>query len=192
MIIPYVIFSISTLTWLLVPFRQYKGEYFMFFLIIGLMDPITVILNKTLHTQPISLYIIFIFLAILTLLGLNVIRKNIALIIVLFAGSIFIAFFVNIKYMIIYLALLHLMIFIIFLSRTIFDIYKDEFINVFYFVICVYEISIIIKFMVSIIDLKTGIILFYLTSAFEILVGLYFILYNEKNSPKIKLNREVI
>ncbi len=147
-----------------------------------------VILNKTLHAQPESVYIIFIAMAILSLLGLNAIKKNIALIIVFIAASILIAFYASKRYMEVYLTLLHLMIFTIFLSKTLLDTYKDDIINVFYFVFCVYEISIIMKEIILAINIRTSIIFFYITSAFEILIGIYFILYNEKNGLKIKLN----
>jgi len=48
----------------------------------------------------------------------------------------------------------------------------------------------ITRFIVVAGNLKTGIIFFYLTAAFGILIGIFFLFYNEKNSPKLRLVKE--
>ncbi len=181
----YIIFF-SILIWLATPLRQYKKNYFFFFLLYALTDPILILVHLFFHIHPYQAYSIFILLAVLSLLKFTWIKKYKVYISLAFLINIILSVYANLKYLSIDLILLNFIILIIFLSKAIFDVYKEDLINVFYFVICVYQISIIMKYVIFATNVKTGIIFFYLTSAFEILIGIYFIFYNERNSPKIK------
>ena len=191
MVIAYIIFFLSILTWLLVPFRQFKSKYFIFFLILAFLDPLVMISHLLFPVDPFRIYTIFIFLNALSLLNFNWIKKNLLFIIPIFILDILLAVYFRIPDLTIVLILLHLIILIIILRVAVVDLYKKNLINMFNFILCIYEISIIMKFMIVLTDAKTGATFFFLTSAFEILIGFYFILYNGKNSPKIKLNMSV-
>ncbi len=67
------------------------------------------------------------------------------------------------------------------------DVLNNRKINFFYFVLALYEFSKIAKYIILAIELKTGIIYFNLTGLFEILIGLYFVFYNENNAAKFKM-----
>ena len=43
------------------------------------------------------------------------------------------------------------------------------------------------RFVVVAGNIKTGIIFFYLTAAFSILIGVFFLYYNVENSPKFSM-----
>ena len=154
----------------------------------ALLDPLMLIIHSFIEVDPFRIYAIFLMVAIFSIQRLSWIKKNLIFIIPIIIVNALFSWYIEVTYITLYLIVLNLIIFIIFLSKAIFEVYKEDIINIFYFVICVYEISVIMKYILFITDVKTGVIFFYLTSAFEILIGIYFILYNEKNSPKIKLN----
>jgi hypothetical protein len=73
-------------------------------------------------------------------------------------------------------------ILVVFLLRMSKFLVQTGNINLFYVVLILYMLTIILKYITVIFDLSTGVIYFYLTSAFQILIALFFILYNIKDS----------
>ena len=187
MILPYIIYSLSVLTWIIVPFRQYKKRFFIFFLIYGVMDPIVLITLLLLHLNTFRIFIPLVVLSIFSLFEIKTIKNNIFLVIITMVSSLVLSCFGNVKLLRICLMLLDLVTFILFLKYALIEFYKEDHINLFYFMLCVYEISLVLKFMLYIINIKTGVIFLYLTLLFEAFIGIYFIIYNEITSPKIKL-----
>jgi hypothetical protein len=53
--------------------------------------------------------------------------------------------------------------------------------KLFYFAIVLYELSIILKFAFVLINIKTGLIYYYSTTAFELFLGIFFIFVSENN-----------
>jgi hypothetical protein len=86
----------------------------------------------------------------------------------------------------------HVVIFFIILKRAVLYSFEFKKLNIFHFVLLLFEISAISRFMVVIGNLKTGDIYFYLTVAFGVLIGIFFLFYNENNSPKISLESKSI
>ena len=52
MSIAAIVLYISTLAWIFPIFRQYKNNIFYFFLFLGISDPISLLLLKTVHLKP--------------------------------------------------------------------------------------------------------------------------------------------
>ena len=186
MIYPYIL-TLSILTWGIIPFRQFKKKFFIFFLILALMDPIIITAFLLFHVDPLRIYVPLVLLSIYSLFEVKTIKKNIFLFILIIASSLVFSFLGNNELLRICLMFLILVTFIIFFKFALIELYKEEHINIFYFVLCVYEISLLLKFMLEIINIKTGAIFFILSLLFEVFIGTYFIIYNEVTSPKIKL-----
>jgi hypothetical protein len=49
--------------------------------------------------------------------------------------------------------------------------------------------TLILRFIVVLEDINTGIIFFYITAAFGILLGIFFLFFNENNSPRFSLEK---
>jgi hypothetical protein len=83
--------------------------------------------------------------------------------------------------------LTHLIIFYIFLKDTAINYNKNGSLSIGYFIILLYEITAILKFCLALSNIRTGIIFFYLTTAFESFIAIFFTIYKLEESLSIKL-----
>ena len=181
MIIAKFIFYVNIVAWLFPPFRQKGCKYFLFFVILALSDLIWYSFFR-MHMQDAAYY-----LFISTLLLAAVMRKKYLLLLlipVLSAG-----FFLTASELRIFTMILHFAILIFFLKEFILIISRESKIVLFDLVILLYEASVIFKFGASYF-LTAGYLFFYITTAFEILIAVFFSFINEKNSPAFKLQME--
>ncbi len=182
MIIARIIFYGTLIAWLFPPFRQRGCRYFLFFLILALSDPGWYILNQ-MHYRDSSFY----YLVVSTLLLTAVFRKRqllLLLIPVFFAG-----FYLNAPEIRIFTIIFHFILLIFFLRELILIISRESRIVIFNLVLLLYEASVLFKFSASYF-ITAGYLFFYITTAFEILIAVFFSFINEKNSPVIKLQME--
>ena len=192
MTIPYILFFISILIWFFPPFRQYKTEYFLFFLILALADPVGALLNIFLAVKPIHENLVITFLLILSLINRRKLKKNWIIItlsfLILLTAIIILPF--NTMY-VIKILLSSIVLFII-LKNSLLYFNKNQTINLFFLILILYEITIIIKFIYTASRTHTGLVYFYTTSFFEFFIGIFFSFYNKENSPNFKLIKEEI
>ena len=151
------------------------------------MDPIALFSVYIIHIYATRIYITMVILSVFSLFEVKTIKKNIFLFILIIILGIIISWFGTIKLLTVCLIFLHLITFIIFFKFSLIEFHKEDHINLFYLLLCIYEISLLLKFIIVITDIKTGAELFFITSSFEIFIAIYFIIYNEITSPKIKL-----
>ncbi len=138
--------------------------------------------------DPFRIYAICVMLMIVSIVDIKWTMKNkiIAAALILINTAVSLSF--GIFFLTTLLLIQHIIIFIIFLRRAIIKLNRENAINLFYLIIGIYELSLSMKYLIEMTDIKTGTPYFYITTAFEIIVALYFILFNEKNSRKLKLN----
>jgi hypothetical protein len=79
----------------------------------------------------------------------------------------------------------------IFLKRAVLYLHDYGNINLFFFVLILYETSALSKYLILLFELPVKVIYFNLTTAFEILIALYFTFYTTDNSPKIPFHTEL-
>ncbi len=182
MIIPYILLVVSVIIWTFIPFRQFRGNYFVFFLILAMLDPLMLFVVKLFHVHPFRFYSISSIFLIFSLLDFDLIKKRIPLITTIALGNTLIAIFANLQILKIDLLLQNIIIEYLILERTTLYIQGNNCINYFHLALNFYVVTLIIKDFVVLIDVKTGVYYFYITSSFEILIGLYFLFVNEKNS----------
>jgi hypothetical protein len=103
--------------------------------------------------------------------------------------AVLIGFFLNSPEIRIFTIILHFVILIFFLKEFILIISSESKIVLFNLVILLYEASILFKFSASYF-MTAGYLFFYITTAFEILIAVFFSFVNEKNSPAFKLQLE--
>lgn len=181
-----IIVYISILVWLLPPFRQLKGGYFLYFLLLGYSDPLGLFLLKLYGINLICTHLVIaVFLTLFVIYYNN--NLNITWIVILCILCFMVLWIGNKSLNYFSLIFLNSLIFIQILIPTIKDFYFRNGINLYYSVLLLYELGVILKYIVFAYSGLSGIYLFYLTSAFEILIGLFFIFYNLNNSPFIRL-----
>jgi hypothetical protein len=187
--IPYLINYTLYAVWSIIPFRQKKTNYFFFFLVYGI-TAVIMILDNILLIHPAYFYLGQGFFLIISLFYFKKIHRHILFLTGILIISIILPFILSIEIITFCLIIEHMIIFFIILKRTIIISIQQEKLNLFHFILLLFEISVITRFIVVAGNLKTGIIFFYLTAAFSILIGIFFLIYNEENSPKLRLVKE--
>ncbi len=140
------------------------------------------------HVQPSRTYIVVFLLLIYSAMNSNKIRQKLPVLVIIAVVDICFAIYADIHYLRLLLFLLDFPLLYLTLEKTVLDINLNYEINAFYFVLNFYVLTLLIKNFIIFIDLQTGIYYFYITSALEIFISLYFVFYNEKNSFRYKLN----
>lgn len=181
-----VLFNI--LFWIIPVFRQYRDGYFYYFLTLAASGVLIWFLIYTLKIHPMYTSLLMSFSAVLAVLYYTRKRKRkwiiaAVLIVILPLGSPDIAR--------LGVFVLHGIILYYFMSLLARDMANTDNINMYFIILILYESSILLKISARIVNVYTGMYFFYITTAFEILIAVYFIFYNLRNSPKLKLEENL-
>ncbi len=179
-----IIGLISEIVWLLPLFRQSKTKWFIFFLILGILDPLTHLLilgfSYTGNLQ-FNLGTLLLYLSLYIVEGKKPKESD-----YLFVALLFITWFlISMKLMII--LIIHLFIFYKILSFTIIEAHLKDRLNISFLVLILYELSILIKFLPYLIKLPASDIPFFFMLFFEMGVALFFIFFRIDN-PRLLIN----
>ncbi|MFA3783344.1 hypothetical protein ABRY23_09805 [Melioribacteraceae bacterium 4301-Me] len=186
----YNIIVVSVILWLLPPIRNYKTNFFIYFLVYAISDPIAIILSKFHLWGSITTFSILSYFILLSLKKFTSNSKLYDVILVFtFCLTLFIVFFEK-GYSYAVFILMHFFIFFTILRKTILNIAQTFTINIFYFVILFYEATTIIKFLISLLDTQHGKIQLLVVGTFQILFAVFFTIFNE-NSRKMKVKLKV-
>ena len=181
-----IIVYISILFWLLPPFRQIKGGYFLYFLISGYSDPITLFLLWHLKLNPYYSHLIISLLLTISIFYYTKFLK-IRWIISLVLFLILSLWLCDKSTLYIPIVIFRILIvWQLFVSSANEFLLKHK-INLYLSVLIFYELTVILKYVAVGINYTNGIYMFYLTLAFEMFICIFFIFYNLENSPLIKL-----
>ncbi len=179
----------SVLIWLFPPIRQYRTNFFVFFLILAIIDPIS-FLYRYLFAETITFgfYIYANFLLLMSLLDISTIKKNIFLfgsMGLILLGIIIFSNFTNNQSLIILLAFQFLILAVI-LKKFIVNYVFDKRINLFYVILVFYLLTIITKFFNVLTGFADATAFFLITSIAQIIFGLFFSIVRE-NKPEVIL-----
>ena len=182
---------IGVVIWAIVPLRQYKQKYFLYFLFTAYPDVITVFARFFFHSKTNFFFPTFSFFALCSLLDYNTMKKY---------GIILILFFVVIcivglnnttlsipehRMVAMSLSIIHSFILFIFLKQFITTFYtKQNLVNIFLFVLIITEIMYVIKFLNYLTGFINGYLYFNITTSFGILFGIFFIIF-KADSPRL-------
>lgn len=185
MLITQIIAFTSMALWLMPPFRQYKSKYFSFFLVLSLGDPATMLLYSTglLPSGGVHFFILSIFMFLSYDNFAPVRKKKLLEFLVVLLCIVLFFLTKNANYGVL---LLNFALLILFLKDAILHTAKYYEINFFYFVLVLYELSLILKF-ISIVSSFYNYTYFYLTTVVEMLLAVFFIFYRE-DKPKLSIS----
>lgn len=176
----------SSIVWLLPIFRQYKSNFFYFFLILGLMDPLTILFVSVLGLVPQGL--IFSVGSLILFFSIdNSIQRLLEQWII--NSLLTVVCFLMIFYLPtleILVALIHMLILFKFIKIIVVQMHKDSEFNFFYLVLIFYELSLIINLVVHFSVTETSVTLFYATVFFQMLVAIFFTIFRE-DSPLLTI-----
>jgi hypothetical protein len=180
------IIYINTLVWLLVPIKQYNTRFFLFFLVLGLFDPVFISSYYIFKLDISILYLIgTVLLLYFALLDFRKINRLILSLVFLIISTL-VAFHYKEKIALVELVI-HLIIFFNFLKIILKEYSTSRRVLVFSVFLITYEISLVVKFFMSISQVDLGVFYFHFTSIIQVALGLLFLFINEKNSPLIKI-----
>jgi hypothetical protein len=186
-----IIAYISILVWLLPPFKQLKGGYFLYFLISGYSDPLAILLGEVFKLDPYYTHLLIAFLLSISILfyskKLN--SKWIASLILLLMLSLWLG---DKNTIFIPIIIFRFLIILQLLNSFANEFLLKQRINIYLSVLIFYEITIMLKYAAVGCNYSLGIYFYYLTSVFGMLICLFFIFYNLQNSPLIKLHSSVV
>ena len=161
-------------------FRQYKGNFFHYFLILGLADPTAMLCVAVFNIQPILIHSIagvFLFYSIDDVRQ-NVKRFWLLNLIIVITFTIALLMQLNPLFLVL---ILHFLILIMFIKKLMLKLHQLGEFNWFYLVLVFYEITVLLKVIVFLSGAEIGILYFYLTLAFQFLVAIFFTIFREEN-----------
>lgn len=179
-----IIAQISEIIWILPILRQSKTKWFIFFLVLGILDPLTHLLRFVFIYNGNLQYILgtlLLYLSLYAVMGKKPKESD-----YLFVALLLITWFlIPVKLMII--LIIHLFIFYKILSFTIIEAHSNDRLNVPLLVLIFYELSILIKFLPYLIKIPASDIPFFFMLFFEMGVALFFTFFRIDN-PRLLIN----
>ncbi|MBV6419615.1 MAG: hypothetical protein DAHOPDDO_00838 [Ignavibacteriaceae bacterium] len=181
MVIASIIGYISTVIWLLPPFRQYKGQYFYFFLILALSDPINLSAVYWFHFQAHIIHSIAGLLLFYSIeFSRRAIKKYLTLHLLIIAGfSISLLRIDNLLYLVV---CLHLLILFKFIRIVLTNTFNNNTLNGFNLALSFYELSIVINLSVFLTGNDLMIVIYYMSLSFQFLMAIFFTVFTPKSN----------
>lgn len=169
---------ISLFVWLLPPLKQFRGRFFYYFLLQAISDPLVLILFMF-KIPNLPIYLVKNLLLILLLWKPNEAVKKLLYVIPFLILVYITASMIHYTIINFIIAAAHVFILYFIFKLATADVIDLNKLKVFYIVIILYELSAILKHLFIIYSIHTGSVYYYLTTAFEILLGLFFFFIRE-------------
>lgn len=184
--LPYILTNVSIVFWILPVFRQYKEDYFYFFLVIAITDPIA---GFCYYLKIIPITVVHSVSSLLLFYSIDIannkLLENKVFNLILFVSFCFVLLAGIDRYLVI--AILHSFVLVKFIKISAIKMHYSGKINLFYLVFILYELSIVVKMSFAITRTELGNLYYTITLAFEMLIAIFFTIYRE-NNPKIIFN----
>ncbi|PKL82510.1 MAG: hypothetical protein CVV24_09745 [Ignavibacteriae bacterium HGW-Ignavibacteriae-3] len=179
-----LLFFTGVIVWLIPPFKQYKGRYFLFFLILACLDPIGLFFIFILKFYlPGQIQILFSYCLLIALIEKNILRKYWIWILIIALVSFFPTIFqFNRQEITFVLILIELGITLIILKNLITNFALSGKLSIFHVVLLTYEFTAIAKFLNLLIGFADATAFFMLTGLAQIAFGLFFSIFREDKS----------
>lgn len=170
--IPLLIQSLSVLIWILPPVKQYKTQYFTFFMILALFDPILYSIYLIFGIPPLTYYPIMIFFLIISLSKDKKRFKWIAISLVI----LILTYFNHNDLVKLYLLclILHSVVLLEIIDKLMQIIIQKRLLNLFLSLLLFYSLINELKLIAIVLNLYRGAISYYLATFNQIFFGILF------------------
>jgi hypothetical protein len=175
--IPIILVYISIILWIFPIIKQYKTEYFLFFLILAVADPLTALFYLFIHFNPQTFTWIIILFLITSLTTKKRIRQTL-LVVSLIAIAITLLFKMDITVMMFISCVLHIVILGIIIVNLLNRFLITQSLNLFLCLLIVYESINIMKCLVFLSSNNTVIFSWYVGVASQFIFALLFTFIN--------------
>ena len=181
-----ILFYAGIILWILPAIRHFKSNFFVYFLMLALMDPLILIIYEFSGLQfSNSIFTLFSYVILLSLLERQALNKY--LIIFLTPGVAILVGALATNYLSqetwrFLIILIHFMIFSIILKLYAFKQTSEGTLSIFYIVLLFYELTLLFKFAVVTLGFANATGYFIITSFVQIVFGLFFSIVREDNT----------
>ncbi len=181
------IWYLSIFVWLLPPFRQKKTFFFYYFFVLAIADLMSLILYKFVKVSFSDLYIVISFCLFIALQEIEYLKKRKMIFIGIGLIVISLSFFrIGNNTFVLLITVLHLIIILRILYLFVMVVAEKQSLNFFYLVLAFYEFTVLLKFLNFLFELKVEAqTYFYITTGFELLVGIFFTTFREDSSKLV-------
>jgi len=187
MLFEYIAVFSNMFAFLLPPFRQYRGRYFLFFLVLAFGDPLTLFAIKIAHITPSNFNSLIAWATFLSVFTINRESKGFFFLLILTIMVALAFIFFNRQQAQLLNILINCLLLIYFIKESAQYFQRTNEIHLGYFLLVLYQIGIITKLYTIAEYTKQGILYFYIINLFEIIVAIFFTIYKVENSPVFKL-----
>ncbi len=177
--IPYIISFLSMCVWIFPPFKQYKSDFFYFFLVLAISSPITVAVGFLFKISPQILSVTFTLLVISTLMSYCK-HRYFFIILSIFWIIISLSFSFHKNILTITFIGAHIFIVIILINSLMKYIQETKAVNLFLILLITYELINILKYIAGILSYERGAISFYIATFIQIFFGIIFLFISFK------------
>lgn len=172
----------QAIVWLLPVFRQKNSSVFFYFLILA-SDIISPVLWEVFEFAPYK-FITALALLIPFSLYKEFFRKNLIYFFFVFIIGFLVIYAFDSPDLQFIQFPAHLFAFVIFCREVIIKYFYNRTIDFYYIVFVFYEISFLLKLITLITDTNTGVNYYFITTLFQVLIGIFFIIFKE-DSPSV-------
>jgi len=185
----YLATYLNSFAYILPPFRQYGGRYFIYFVVLALGNPFIVLLAETNHINPNYSICMVAWAAFVSIIDKKWIKERALYFIILTLLLYFGVFYL--EHTVVRIIIITLNFFILFhFIKEAAKYYGENYsLHSGFFILALYEIGIISKLYLFVSNIKLGVAYFYLTDLFEILIAIFFTFYKVENSPIIRFKK---
>jgi hypothetical protein len=183
MIFEYLAGYLSTFIYLLPPFKQYKGKYFLFFLILALGDPVELFFIFIIHLNPNRIICLIAWSMLLALIKNNYLTLIFTILLMVGVFLLPVPLIQTLSILVDYLIMIY------FLKETIIYYRENSSIHSGLIILVLYSMGLILKLYSSISSIHFGHLYFYIIDFFEVIVAIFFIIFKVEEAPKIKLQK---
>lgn len=181
-----IIFFVSLIIWLLPPLKQFRGKFFFYFLLQAISDPVVMLLFQ-LKLYNLPFYLIKDFIIIFLLWKPEIVKRKLVYFAPIFIPVFYLTSMIHYTITCLLIACFHIAIIYLILKMFMTDIWDTKNIKYFYIFLLLYEFSVSLKFIQTVIYPDIGILYYYITTAFGLLFGLLFAFVRDDNS-KLAIN----
>lgn len=178
-----ILFYSSNIVWLFPAIRQFRGRYFLFFLVLALSDPINLLITWEFHIKILVLPVIITYVLFLSVISIEYLKKNFPILFVFFLVLMtppFLSSKVNIIYT--QLVLVFTLILMTILKTLITAYVEQKKLNLFYVVLIFYLLTLILKYFNLLLGFADAYAFFIITSIAQFAFGLFFSIFREDDS----------
>ena len=174
----YLIFA-SIVVWLFPPIRQYKTRYFWFFLTLGLADPVCTVLSNSFQIIVYQLYIPLTILFFFSVIEYKKITIYKVLFYFAIVGMGCFSFFHVWEYGVFFFSAVLFLVLVVLIRQSFQFVVERGSINIFHVVLVFYQALNVFKSSALLLNFSTGVWFFFISTALQIFIGIFFALYRE-------------